>query len=475
MSVNNNTILAKIWLSQTNDYQQRIPDSSQATIAETMEALFDPMNRQFYNQFLDSLVNRIGFTYVRGKRYDNPLAVFKDGKMAYGSTIQEIAPAWIKAHSYSDNVTDLLKMNRPEVQSWYHSQNRRDKYPITITRDELRTAFVDEYGLNQLVAGIMETPINSDNYDEYLIMKQLIAEYEQRWGFYKHHLSAMPTDEETGKEFLTAVRTLVGKLRFPSTLYNSSAVENIPVFAKPQELVLFVTPETAASLSVEVLSSIFHVELADINVRTIVIDEFPIPDAVALLTTEDFFVCKDTVYENGSFYDPNTLATHYFLHHWGIYSVSPFVPSILFTTGEGTSVNTITQTVTELKATIMKKPIKPGGDVPIKVELNGTVTDNDYGITVKPDSATFEITAKDAEGNAIDLNSRTRVQFKELAEIVDSFNPDIVETFENVWVLHLQKTGIEPGASVTVKATSTYINPSGETDTYTATDHVDVI
>lgn len=455
MSTDNNTILAKVWLNQTNDYQQRIPDSTQSGVASTMEALFDPMNRQYYNQFMDMLINRIGFTYVRGKRFDNPLAVFKDGKMAYGSTIQEIAPAWIKAHSYQDDITDLLKMNRPDGASWYHSQNRRDKYPITVTRDELRTAFVDEYGLNQLVAGIMETPINSDNYDEYIIMKQLIAEYEQRWGFYKHKLSAVPTDEETGKEFLTAVRTLVGKLRFPTTLYNSKAIDNIPVFAKPTELVLFVTPETAASLSVEVLSSIFHVELADINVRTIVIDEFPIPDAVALLTTEDFFVCKDTVYENGSFYDPNTLATHYFLHHWGIYSVSPFVPSILFTTGEGTSVDKITQTVNGVKVKAKETSVAAGGDIAVTVDLTGSVTDNDFGIDVKPDSVVWELTAKDAEGNLVELNGRTHVTFKEE-----------FEGQKNVWVLHVQKTGIKAGTVITVKGIATYINPSGVTSEY---------
>lgn len=458
----NNTILADIYLNATNDYQQRIPDSTQSGVAATMEALFDPMNRQYYNQFMDSLVNRIGFTYVRSKRFENPLAVFKDGKLSFGSTIQEVAPAWVKAHSYQDDITDLLKMNRPEAASWYHSQNRRDKYPITVTRDELRTAFVDETGLNQLVAGVMEAPINSDNYDEYTIMKQLIAEYEQRWGFFKHKLSAKPTDDTTGKEFLTAVRTLTGKLQFPSTIYNSKAIDNIPIFAKPSELVLFVTPETAASLSVEVLSSIFHVELADINVRQIIIDEFPIPNAVALLTTEDFFVCKDTVYENGAFYDPNTLSNHYFLHHWGIYSVSPFVPAILFTTDAGTQVSSIKQTVDGMTLTqVDGAEIEAGGEKVLTVTLDGMVDDNDYGIEVKPDSVIWNITASSStakDSEPIELNGRTRVTFKE--EYGD---------MKNVWVLKAQKMGLEEGDVIHVTATTTYINPSGATVAYTKT------
>ena len=166
MAVNNQTILEKVYLSATNDYQQRIPDPTQNAISATMDALFDPMNRRYYNQFIDALVNRIAFTYVRGKAWRNKLAPFKGPKLNYGSTIQEIAPKWVKAHSYDDEATTLLKMHRPEAQAWYHSQNRRDRYEITVNHDELRTAFTDEYGLNNLVAKIMQVPSNSAEYDE---------------------------------------------------------------------------------------------------------------------------------------------------------------------------------------------------------------------------------------------------------------------------------------------------------------------
>ena len=165
MATDNNTILANVYLNATNDYAQRIGDPTTQSISTTMENLFNPMNGVYFNQFMDILINRIGFTYVRGKRFDNPLAVFKSGRMDYGSTIQEIAPAWVKAHSYHDAKETVFKMHRPEAAAWYHSQNRQDYYPITINMDELRTAFTEEYGLNQFIARIMETPINTpDNW-----------------------------------------------------------------------------------------------------------------------------------------------------------------------------------------------------------------------------------------------------------------------------------------------------------------------
>lgn len=457
MAQKNSTIMAGVWLEGTNDFQQRIPNPDQQGIAATVDALFDPLNRQYFNQFIDALVNRIGATFVRSTRWNNPLAAFKGGRLQYGSTIQEIAPKWIKAHSYLDDSELLLKMERPEVEAAYHTLNREDRYPITITRDELRQAFVDEYGLNNLIASIMTVPQNSDAYDEYLIMKQLIAEYEDKWGFFKMNVSAMPTDETTGKEFLTQVRTMTGKLQFPSTLYNSLAIDDIPVFAKPDELILLTTPEVMGSLSVEVLSSIFHIEQAEVNVRQVMVDEFPIPNAVAMLTTRDWFVCHDVVYETTSFYNPETLSTKYYLHHWGVYSASPFVPAILFTTGTGTATGSAVQTVSGLNVSISPNTVKAGGTAQVTLALQGSISPATDGIEVAPDSATFEVSAVSSSGNdatAVELNSRTYV--------------------DRNGVLHVQKSGLETGNVITVTATATYVNPSGTTTAYTANATVTV-
>lgn len=453
---NNNTIMTKSWLAGTNDFQQRIPNPSQAGISATMDALFQPMNAQYFNQFMDILVNRIGFTYVRGQAYENPLAVFKGQKLNFGSTIQEIAPKWIKAHSYDDENETLLKLHRPEAKVWYHTQNRRDQYPISISTDELRTAFTEEYGLNNLVAQIMQAPINSDEYDEFVIMKELIGLYDEKWGFYRHHLSAAPSDDATGKELLAALQTYGGRLQFPSALYSGT---DIPVFAKPSELVLLVTPDTQAALNVNTLAALFNVDLAKVSYRTVLIDEFPIDGAVALLTTEDFFVCSDTLYNTTSFWNPETLATNYYLNHWGVYSVSPFVPAILFTTGEGTTVPTVTQTVTGLKLTSESPTVKAGGSVRLTAKLQGTITPEtpDGTIVVAPDAATYTVKASrtdDESTSAVELNSRTRV--------------------DNYGVLHVQKTGVKKGDTLTVTATSTYRNPSGATTPYTATTDVTV-
>ncbi len=461
MATNNSTILEKVWLNASNDFQQRIPEPTQGKIQATIDALFDPMNRQYFNDFMQVLINRIAFTYVRGQRWQNKLGVFKGQKINYGSTIQEIAPNWIRAHAYNVEEETLLKLNRPEAQVWYHSQNRQDRYDISVSFDDLRTAFVDEYGLNNFIAKVMEVPLNSDEYDEYRIMLQLIAEYEQNFGFYKEQISAV-SDEATAKAFLKKLREMAGLLEFPSARYNAANVD-IPVFAKNSELVILMTPAIKASIDVDALAVLFNLEKAEVQQRIVTVDEFPIPNVQAILTTEDFFVCHDTVYENTNFWNPQTLVNNYYLHHWGIYSVSPFVPAILFTTASGTSIPTVTQSLSAITLTIgngNSPTVEPGGEIETSLALTGTLTtgvNTSYSgdkIKLAPAAATYEISATrtvtTGEGNAavtttesVQLNARTFV--------------------DRLGMLHVQKSGLEAGDVITVVATCTYINPSGAT------------
>lgn len=551
MATDNYTILHDIWMRGTNDYQQRVPEPTQTNIDATMGALFDPMNQNYFNQFMDALIMRIGTTYVHQQSFKNPLREFKKPQMIYGSTIQEMIPKWIRAHSYIDDAEDVFKMARPDARVWYHSQNRRDRYDITVNDIELRTAFTDSNGLNKLVSSIMRVPINSDEYDEYRIMMQLIAIYEQKWGFFKHALSAAPTDESTGKEFLQALRSYAGLLRFPSTTYNNGALPDIPIFVNPDELILLVTPQTQAALDVQTLAVLFHMEKAEIEYRTILVDQFPIAndDCVALLTTRDFFMCCDTVYRNTSMYNPKTLGTNYFLHHWGVYSVSPFVPAIMFTVGgQTTTVDLVTQTVTGMTLLPSSDTVAAGDDVELTVSLTGSLSPNVPYLKVAPSAATFDTTVEHsasagtagvyklalggtwAENDTItfgettvtvtegettsqlataiatalasDANytvvaNGTNVTFTEKSgkygtgaptysktstagtATLTTTTPGVAPTdayaknsprtrVDEYGILHVART-LEAGDVITVTATSTYINPSGDTTEYTAT------
>lgn len=461
MATNNTTIAGRVYLSATNDFQQRVPDPTVSGIDATSKFLFKPNNGRYLNEFIDAYVNRIGDQIIHNKEWENPLRAFKGATMRYGFSIQESAFKWIKAHTYKVDDAVLEKVNAPEAAVWYHSVNRKDRYDISLEYPDLRQAFTDEYGLNRLIDAVLTVPRNSDNYDEYLCMLNLIAYYDHNWGFFKHHVSA-PTNEATGKEFLKAVRAYASKLEFPTSLYSPVSAEyGIPVFAKPDELVLLITADAMASVDVDTLAGIFNLDKADIKYRTVVVPELPVANAFALLTTDAFFVCQDVVYSNESFYNPATLNTNYYLHHWEIVSASPFVPAILFTTDDATNVTTLEQVVNNVKITAASQSLKPGETTQMTVKLVGNITDNDLGVTVEPNAVTWSVSAETAAsetaasetaasgGKPIALNSATRV--------------------DRLGVLHVQKTDLKKGDVLYVTGTASYVNPSGATTTYTNT------
>ena len=451
MAVDNATILDKVRTKGTDDYQQRIPSATQTGVANTMRYLFDPMNRQYLNDCVWNMVNRIGLTVMaQNAPFENPLAIFKKENLYWGSTVQEIAVKWIKAHGYKDDAEELLKMHRPEAAVWFYEMNRRDQYPISWTEDELRQAFVDDYGLNRFIAQIMETPRNSDNYDEMNIMLALINHYEQNLGFYKVHLDAVPSDETTAKTLLKALRSTAGRMQFPSTQYNALNVTDIPAYANPQQMVLLIEPEYLASIDVDALSAVFQLDRAEVPYRIVQVPTLGIPGAVALLVSTDWYQVRDTMYGTTQFYNPQTLGNTLYLNHWGIYGVSPFTPCALFTTDTGTSITVVTQAVTGFTLAPATGDVSAGDVVQLTPKLTATVTPTGTAIEVAPNSATYEVSAKHgaegakgAEGAAFQLDVNTFVDDQSR--------------------LHVQRNGLTKGDIITVTGTATYVNPTGET------------
>lgn len=485
--ISNSTILNKVYLEGTWDYQQRVPAPDVATQRETMQAILSPNAGRIYTEFVDALVRRIGTTIVHNKEWKDPFRIFRSN-LPWGGSVQEVATKWIKAHSYNMDAQTLLKLRRPEMQAAYHTVNRADTYPISIVRTDLQQAALDQYGLNRLIDSIMQVPINSAEYDTYLQVLGQIAFYENTWGFYKITLPE-PDDDVTAKDFLKSLKATVARLQFPSSLYNASIIEDIPVFAKPEELVLLVSPEASASVSVDGLATLFHLEPADAQIgRKIIIHEFPIDGAYAMLTTRDFFQIYDIVNQNDGFYNPETLAQTYFYQLQQIISVSPFVPAIVWTTETGTSVPTITQTVetnsvtlsaavrskngtmsaltagTELTSDMVtgKNPDDDFDGVFLFGQLQGSLSDGTItdvqeldGIKVAPDAYTVtDITFTAAEGETAPVkNSRTYI--------------------DRLGRLHLQAGAFKTagGLTVTVTCMPCYINPDGATATPTASTY----
>lgn len=442
MAIKNSTILQKAWIEGSGDFQQRIPDPSISGYAATVNALFDPMNGQFMNEFANLLVGLMG-TYVEGKLFENPLRELKKPAAEFGNTERHVAVQYMRSHAYDINDETLLKLEKPEFQEWFYSVNQHRRYEFSWSRYELNRVFTqgDGYQADNLLATTLDQQRSSDNYDEMQSMIQTFAYAAHNFPLYHTNISAAPTTKELGQEMLVKIRSDAGQMQFPSTRYNQL---EIPVFESPQTLVLWVTPETDAYLDVMALADLFHVERAEVNFRKIVIPEFPIPNVYAALTSEDFVYARDVWYGiEPPFYNSANRTYKYYLFHDQMIGMNPAANCVLYSTDAATVYPSVKVDVTgiQFENDAVNCPI--GGIVKLNVKATGTVEGSDGEITLQPNAARYELSSSKA------LNTRTFIA--------------------DDGTLHVQKTGLEAGDTITVTAISAYINPSGKTDEHKAT------
>ena len=434
--VDNTALLNAIRRDASLEYRQRVPEITDGKIQKTIESIMEFQGIK--NEMLDSLINRIGRVIARNNSWSNPLAIFKQGLLTYGSTVEEIQTGLISARVYEHDrehmERDIFGTHRPDVKTSFHSVNREEYYPISINDDQLRRAFLDDGGLASFVTMLMEAPSTSDSWDEFQLMCSLFPRYEGQDGFFKVKIPDMTglsgIDADDAKLALRTMRAMAGELPFLSTRYNAAGM---PVSAKADDLILLTTPQMQANVDVEALAGAFNIEKAQMPGRIVTIprDRFGIDGAQAILTTADFFMVLDQVLDTTSQYNPVARQTNYFLHHWEVISASRFAPAIMFTSKDGTVViNSAPLAI----ATMSKPTFTDSDNMPVVKLAPGGV----YNILSNP---------MDAEGKILDSG----VFFTVAGNVSTG-------TYIRGDVLHVGQS--ETATALDVAAFSSYVNPA---------------
>lgn len=329
----------------STEYRERVPQATQDNIIEVGNPILSLPDR-LGNEFLSALANRIAFTIITSKSYNNPLREFKRGMVKYGETIEEIFVNLIKAEPYylealkinpevGDGMTDwedALKRRIPDVKAVFHSRNRQDKYPVTVSNEDLRTAFLSYGNLSDLVTRIIEQLYGSDEYDEFLLMKNVFFEAGRK-GAFKAIEMAPVIDRDTAEDALIKFRGTALKWKFMSSDYNMAGVKTT---TEVNDIVIFVLADYLPYIDVKALSAAFNMDRADFMGRVIPLDDFggleKEGNVVALMVDREWFMVFDNFLSMTEMYNPARLYWNYFLHHWETLSFSPFKNAVAFVT-----------------------------------------------------------------------------------------------------------------------------------------------
>ena len=377
----NAEILNTIRANASMEYQERVPEA--LGVGGNVSQVFSHYPTM-KNEFLQALTNKIARSLFYSKVFENPLKALHKGMVPYGYSLEQIFVEmaegkgfWEHWEASGDDVKDLLGKQKPSVKLLYIERNFANKYKVTISDQQLRTAFTDQNGLSRLVEQVVSSIYSKAYFDEFNMMKDILTahaqgkflKYDSTTGKYAQAdltnavlpggknesvfvIGEYATQEAKGKAISKGLRTLAGKMAFPTESYNSAGVKQ---WSDRQQLIYITTPEEQAELDVEVLANAFNMDKADVNVRMIIVDELPsvvnIESAKTakqdiygtllqapltatrdnrsvvcrgILMDSDFLQVYDTLIESRTFDNGEGLYTNYFFHKQGIASTCYF-------------------------------------------------------------------------------------------------------------------------------------------------------
>lgn len=354
-------------------YKKRIPSPTQAGIGRTLDYL--SQHRDLWNPICQSLLNQIVPVFAKNRSWSNPLAEFKKGMVEFGNGVEEIQTGLINAVAYdpNDDVDAKVIFGRDDfrVETAFHTRNRRDRYKVSVEKRLIQSAFLNGGNVAELIDRQLNAPYESDQIDEFLLMANLLREYEDCGGFYHAHVPDVAHTRSTtddAKELLRKLRAIAGEMRFKSTAYNPA---RMPVHSTPDDMILLTTPAVKAALDVEALAWAFNIDRANVQYRVIEIPQSVAPGKgfQAAVVDKDFFQVYDHIMETTSIdvpTDPNTY--NVFFHHHQTISCSRFAPTAMLWTGADDEVIEILPPVTSIGAL---ECLDADGNAPAQLEKGG--------------------------------------------------------------------------------------------------------
>lgn len=346
-------ILNVIRQNASYDYQQNVPEVATVNdIPKVGEIIYG--TPAFANQFINAIVNRIAIVRVQSATFNNPYSILKKGYIEYGETVEDIFVSIAKAVDFNVEKADKREFKRtiPDVRSAFHVMNWRVMYPVTIQDEDLRQAFLNIEGVQNLIAKIVDAVYTAAEYDEFLLFKYLLIKAISNGKMFPSSIGAGTDLSEAAVQF----RGTSNLLPFMSNDYNETGVKtNTP----KNRQVIFMDAMFNAQFDVNVLASAFNMDKADFMGRLFLIDNwtdfdnerFDViranSDGIEEVTAEELALLANVkavildenwfqVYDNNNKFTEKYVASglywNYFYHTWKTVSNSPFANAVVFVT-----------------------------------------------------------------------------------------------------------------------------------------------
>lgn len=292
LDMTNINMLNAVRHTMSVDYRDRVPVATRENIGEIAKTLTDPYNPMARNELVPALVNLIASQSISTEAFRNPLRVLNSNAMPYGNGEQEVYVNFAQGYAHNANISveDATAIYDSYIMSLYHVINFNNDYPVTIWFEDMRGAFLDEYGLRSLVQAKVESVVSACNWDEFTTAKELIASANRAGQIYPVHVDAV-TNQASANALAKQIQSYIDKIQFPNPLYNYAGATSA---AKEDTILLFVDPDTKAAMNVDSYASAYNLDRMIPKAQQVLIDNFNDADGiVAVLVDKRFFKIRE--------------------------------------------------------------------------------------------------------------------------------------------------------------------------------------
>lgn len=292
LDMNNINMLNAVRNTMSVDYRDRVPVATKENIADIAKTLTDPYNPMARNELVPALVNLIASQSISTEAFRNPLRVLNSNAIPYGNGEQEVYVNFAQGYAHNANISieDATAIYDSYIMALYHVINFNNDYPVTIWFEDMRGAFLDDYGLRSLVQAKVESVVSACNWDEFTTAKELITSAKKAGQIYPVHVDAV-TDQASANALAKQIQSYIDKIQFPNPLYNFAGATSA---AKEDTILLFVDPDTKAAMNVDSYASAYNLDRMIPKAQQVLIDNFNDTEGiVAVLVDKRFFKIRE--------------------------------------------------------------------------------------------------------------------------------------------------------------------------------------
>lgn len=410
--------MREISISEGNAYHQFFPVVDENTnIGDFGEPMFGD-NYQAAQEAFFGMLKRIAYAATETKLFSNPLAKLEGDNIPLGWAGEEIHVNPVKGRAFDVNdFAGILQKYEADIKVQYLTVNMDIQYPVTLTREKIRTAFTSWRDLEEFITGIINALYNGAYINQYQFTKALIS------GAYKDNkaqikLVSAVSDEATAKALVKALRELYTRFQLPSSEFNAWAKvggEGRPIttWSAPEDIVLLLRADVVAAVDVDVLAAAFNMDKADFLGSLTVVDNFDVysddgekifdgSSILGFVGDKSWFKIKTQDMALDQWYNPNNRSWQYYLNVVKMYNYSLFANGVIVATA-GPNVP-----ATKIEAAAATATVAEGEKVKVAYALTPvTSTTTVTAASSAEGKATVEVKSGYVEISGVDAGSAT--------------------------------------------------------------------